>query len=106
MQTITPAGVPHQCLRVAEIQALIFKSLTQLDCVDLARTCSWFYEEAMNVVWADVCSLVPFAKCMPSDIIDETERWNCFTIVSFNITFCLDMCTSVLIKILGAFSPI
>ena len=62
----------HKCLLIADIQALIFGSLTPKDCIQLAITCSSFYEEAVNVVWADVSSLVPFARCMPPDVMVET----------------------------------
>ena len=65
----TQAGAPHRCLRVADIQTLIFDSVPYQDCISLAITSTSFYEQAMNIIWADVRSLIPFVKCMPPDVL-------------------------------------
>ncbi|KAI0091020.1 hypothetical protein BDY19DRAFT_674011 [Irpex rosettiformis] len=77
----------HCCLRIAEIQATIFSSLTPHDCSQLSRTCRLFYEQAMDVVWADVCSLVPFVKCMPSDVWVQITR----EITNWPGSYCADI---------------
>ena len=56
------------------MQQLIFSFLCERDCAQLARTCKGFYDEAMDVVWADVETLVPFVRCMPSEVLTETIR--------------------------------
>ncbi|KAI0085033.1 hypothetical protein BDY19DRAFT_967691 [Irpex rosettiformis] len=43
---------------------MMFRSLTKLDCTRLARTCTAFYNEAMDIIWADVESFYPFVMCM------------------------------------------
>ncbi|KAI0091031.1 hypothetical protein BDY19DRAFT_933274 [Irpex rosettiformis] len=65
---------PHRCLHLAEIQTLIFKRLTRSDCTRLARTCTFFYNEATNVVWSNVESWVPFIWCMPPDLVVYTPK--------------------------------
>ncbi len=67
-------GAPHECLRTADIQALIFNLLTRHDCVQLARTCTSFYNQAMDVIWAEVTSIVPLVKCMPPDAISRFQQ--------------------------------
>lgn len=62
----------HQCLRITEIQSLIFGSLRASECAQLARTCKLFYEQAMDVVWADIDSLIPFVRCVASDALVYT----------------------------------
>ena len=64
----------HPCLRIPEIQQLVFSSLRKRDCSRVALACKTFYEEAMDVIWADVESLVPFVRCMPPEILTETTR--------------------------------
>ena len=67
--------MPHECLRVPEIQALMFSSLPAKDCSKVAQACAAFYEQAMNAVWADVKSLIPFLLCMPSETLSlETKK--------------------------------
>ncbi|KAI0091029.1 hypothetical protein BDY19DRAFT_1046790 [Irpex rosettiformis] len=75
-----PAGGPHQCLRVADIQALIFKYLKCNDCIRLARTCTFFYNEASNVIWSEVESWIPFVLCMPSDLVESTQSEESYSI--------------------------
>lgn len=62
----------HQCLRITEIQSLIFGSLRASECAPLARTCKLFYEQAMDVLWADIDSLIPFIRCVASDALVYT----------------------------------
>lgn len=59
----------HRCLHIAEIQGMIFGLLDRHECTQLARTCRSFYDQAMNVVWAQMGSLIPFVKCMPSEAL-------------------------------------
>ena len=71
----------YRCLHVGDIQAEFFKFLNSKDCIPLARTCRSFYEEAMNVIWADVESFIPFVRCMPIDAVvqskvDKSRRWS------------------------------
>lgn len=63
----------YRCLHVGDIQAEIFKFLNSKDCIPLARTCRSFYEEAMNVIWADVESFIPFVRCMPVDAVVQSK---------------------------------
>lgn len=67
-------NAPHACLRTADIQALIFRLLSRRDCAQLARTCTSFYDQAMNVVWAEVTSIVSLVMCMPADAITESQK--------------------------------
>ena len=59
----------HRCLRIPEIQMQIFRYLSIETCNMLARTCTAFYEEAMNIVWADVTTFIPLMKCMRPEIL-------------------------------------
>ena len=59
----------HRCLCITDIQVHIFGWLTPESCAVLARTCTTFYDEAMNIVWAKVVSFVPFTRCMPSSAL-------------------------------------
>lgn len=63
----------HRCLRLTEIQAQIFGYLNTWDCTQLALTCSSFYECACDVVWAEVETMIPFARCMPPKVLVELE---------------------------------
>ena len=68
MNACKPLGVPG-------VRSLIFSSLPAQDCSKLAQTCAAFYEQAMNAVWADVKSLIPFLLCMPSETLSlETKK--------------------------------
>ncbi|KAI0091028.1 hypothetical protein BDY19DRAFT_904529 [Irpex rosettiformis] len=64
-------GTVHPCLRIPDIQAVIFKHLARDDCARLARTCTFFYDEASNIVWEEVESFVPFVRCLPLDAVTE-----------------------------------
>ncbi|KAI0084849.1 hypothetical protein BDY19DRAFT_469529 [Irpex rosettiformis] len=59
----------HPCLRIAEIQMEVFHYLARKDCVNVARTCSTFYDQAMDVIWAKVKTFIPFVKCMPPEVL-------------------------------------
>lgn len=61
----------HRCLRIPEIRTEIFGLLRKGDCAALARTCKLFYNEAMDVLWADLQSLLPLVRCMPPDLVDD-----------------------------------
>ena len=61
----------HECLRIPEIRGEIFGTLNSVDCSVLARTCRLFYSDAMDVVWADLQSLIPLVRCMPADVVDK-----------------------------------
>ncbi|KAI0091016.1 hypothetical protein BDY19DRAFT_673830 [Irpex rosettiformis] len=88
-------GIPHRCLHVAEVQAIIFGLLAREDCVCLARTCGLFYNEAMNAVWAEVKSLVPFVRCMPLDAVAESNSANpIWSGSDTTITFCKEPTSS------------
>ncbi len=67
-------NAPHACLRTADIQVLIFRLLSRRDCAQLARTYTSFYDQAMNVVWAEVTSIVSLVMCMPADAITESQQ--------------------------------
>ncbi|KAI0089150.1 hypothetical protein BDY19DRAFT_127242 [Irpex rosettiformis] len=82
---ITEANTPtpgcttsvHPCLRIAEIQMEVFHYLARKDCVNIAQTCSMFYNQAMDVVWAKVESFIPFVKCMPPEVLTiQTKKDN------------------------------
>lgn len=60
----------HQCLRIPEIQGEIFSNLQRRDCAKLAQTCRFFYDQAMDVVWAELPNLLPVVLCLPSDAVD------------------------------------
>lgn len=61
----------HKCLCIPEIQATILDNLTLSDRARVARTSSSFFEQAMNATWAELSSLVPLVRCMPSDAMEE-----------------------------------
>ncbi len=63
----------HRCLRVTEIQAQIFGWLRPSDCTQLALTCASFYDSACDIVWAEVETMVHFARCMPPEALMELE---------------------------------
>ena len=73
MSARTSTGM-HRCLRIADIQALICRSLTRNGCIQLAQTCTTLYEEAMNVVWADMHTLIPLIGCMSRDALALVTR--------------------------------
>ncbi|KAI0085036.1 hypothetical protein BDY19DRAFT_967713 [Irpex rosettiformis] len=72
-QATIPGGM-HRCLRIAEIQMEIFRTLSPADAATLARTCTAFYDQAMNVVWARVESFIPFVMCIPSEALEKTKE--------------------------------
>ena len=73
-QTKSDSDSMHHCLRITEIQIEIFRSLSQNDCTTLARVCRGFYEQAMDIVWAEVDTFVPFMMCMPPRIIHTRKN--------------------------------
>ena len=63
------------------MQQAIFSFLEGHDCIPVAQTSKLFYEEAMNIVWINVRTLIPFVKCMPPEVLSETTRWvNSYTL--------------------------
>ncbi|KAI0091017.1 hypothetical protein BDY19DRAFT_673863 [Irpex rosettiformis] len=87
-------GISHRCLHVADIQAMIFKFLAREDCARLSRTCTLFYNEAMNVVWADVISLIPFVKCMSPDAVVESKSGLRPFMSDVTLDFCRELTTT------------
>ena len=82
--------MPHECLRVPEIQALMFSSLPAKDCSKVAQACTAFYEQAMNAVWADVKGLILFLLCKSLSLAAKKCRLFCgknVEIVSLRISF-------------------
>ncbi|KAI0085055.1 hypothetical protein BDY19DRAFT_463075 [Irpex rosettiformis] len=56
----------RQCLCIVEIQTHMLRLLARGDCARVAQVSTTFYEQAMDILWADVETFVPFIKCMPS----------------------------------------
>lgn len=69
-----PRGMPHRCLRIPEIQMQIFSLLPRTACDSLAQTCTAFYEQAMDIVWAEVTTFTPLVQCIRSETLMIEEN--------------------------------
>ena len=81
----------HSCIYITEIQGMIFGLLDLHDCTQLARTCRSFYDQATDIVWGHITSLIPFIRCMPTEILtyavtqpSPTPTFHQVEIVSFD----------------------
>ena len=81
----------HSCIYITEIQGMVFGLLDLHDCTQLARTCRSFYDQATDIVWGHITSLIPFIRCMPTEILtyavtqpSPTPTFHQVEIVSFD----------------------
>lgn len=70
--TVTQVGL-HPCLQVPELVDMIFRWLGEdpvyapMTLNSLARTCHWFLEPALDVLWSNLPSIGPLICVLPED---------------------------------------
>ncbi|KAF8075776.1 hypothetical protein FPV67DRAFT_1469185 [Lyophyllum atratum] len=67
----------HSCLKISEIQVVIFRNLRSEDTSTLAclaRTCKTFAENAFDALWYDLTSFISLLQVMPEDLWTTEPR--------------------------------
>ncbi|GJE98873.1 hypothetical protein PsYK624_151100 [Phanerochaete sordida] len=74
----------HHCLEVQDIVQLIAEALgtkvyaTKQDVLNMGKTCTAFYDPAMNVLWRKLHDFTPLLRCFPEGVVtNEYQREHC-----------------------------
>ncbi|TFK34797.1 hypothetical protein BDQ12DRAFT_715125 [Crucibulum laeve] len=59
----------HHCLLISEIVHLICEHASLSSLAALARTCCFFHDPALTVLWRDIPSITPLLMCFPIGLV-------------------------------------